>query len=113
MEQFDIVNPSAVSNVQPTQATRDLIRSCLGSRWGLTIGGTAITVAGLALGWNWLTAVGLAPLILSLAPCLIMCALGMCMMSRGNSSSPTQSSVEQAKPPELTPTSTQSSEQGT
>jgi hypothetical protein len=64
----------------------------------------------LALGWNWLTAVGLAPLIISAAPCLIMCALGMCMMSRGMSSNATQNSVEQAKSAELTPTSTQPDE---
>ena len=113
MEQFDIVKSSVVSNFGRPQTTRDLIRARLGNRWTLAIGGTAIIVAGLALGWNWLTAVGLAPLILSLAPCLIMCALGLCMMSRGSSSSATQSSVEQAKPPELTSNSAQSSGQGT
>ena len=113
MQQFDIVKPSAISAAEPTQNTRDLIRAGFSSRWALVISGTAVVVAGLALGWNWLTAVGLAPLILSLAPCLIMCALGLCMMSRGSSSSATQSSVEQAKPPELTSNSAQSSGQGT
>ena len=113
MEPFNIVNPSATPGVGPTQTTRDLIRSHFSGRWGLTISGTAIVVAGLALGWDWLTAIGLAPLILSVAPCAIMCALGLCMMSRGNSSGTKQNSVEQAKAPELTSTSTQSGGQGT
>ncbi len=113
MEQFDIVNPSATAGVGPTQTTRNLIRSYFSGRWALTISGSAIAAAGLALGWDWLTAVGLAPLILSVAPCAIMCALGLCMMSRGSSSSATQNSVEQAEPPEPTSTSTQSGGQST
>ena len=113
MQQFDIVKPSAISAAEPTQNTRDLIRAGFSSRWALVISGTAVVVAGLALGWNWLTVVGLAPLILSLAPCAIMCALGLCMMSRSSSSKVTQSSVEQAEPPEPTSTSTQSGGQAT
>ena len=35
--------------------------------------------AGLVLGWDWLVAVGAASLIVALAPCLVMCALGLCM----------------------------------
>lgn len=46
----------------------------------------SVTVAGfgLAMNWDWLTAVGAAPILLSLAPCLAMCALGLCM--RGGTS---------------------------
>jgi hypothetical protein len=51
---------------------------------GLIVSGIVVVGAGLALGWNWLTALGFAPLILSLAPCAAMCALGVCMMARGN-----------------------------
>jgi len=53
--------------------------------------GLAVAGSGLMLGWDWLTAVGVAPLIVSAAPCLLMCALGLCMMGRGhqaNSGSP-------------------------
>ena len=35
--------------------------------------------AGLFLGWDWLVAVGAASIIIALAPCLIMCGLGLCM----------------------------------
>tara|TARA_R110001599_G_scaffold222239_1_gene421223 strand:+ start:465 stop:635 length:171 start_codon:yes stop_codon:yes gene_type:complete len=34
---------------------------------------------GMALNWGWLAAVGAAPLILALAPCAVMCGLGLCM----------------------------------
>ncbi|KKN53757.1 hypothetical protein LCGC14_0599210 [marine sediment metagenome] len=34
---------------------------------------------GLALNWGWLTAVGLTPILISLAPCAAMCGLGLCM----------------------------------
>lgn len=50
---------------------------------GLVLGGS-----GLALGWDWLTAVGVAPLIVSAAPCVLMCALGLCMMGRGHRTYP-------------------------
>lgn len=30
--------------------------------------------------WGWLVAAGIAPLLLTLAPCAAMCALGMCTM---------------------------------
>ena len=42
-------------------------------------GGTGALVAG----WDWLVAAGLASIILAVAPCLVMCALGLCM-SRAN-----------------------------
>lgn len=58
--------------------------SLLRSPRGLIVSGIVIVGAGLALGWNWLAALGFAPLILSLAPCAAMCALGVCMMARGS-----------------------------
>ena len=55
-------------------------RYYLGTRFGL------LAIATLALGlgayssWGWLVAAGIAPLLLTLAPCAVMCALGMCTM---------------------------------
>ena len=66
------------------QALRDLARHWLTGRRGLAVVSLAIIAAGLALGWGWLTAVGIAPIILSLAPCAAMCALGACAMMKGN-----------------------------
>ncbi|WP_230532424.1 hypothetical protein [Microvirga roseola] len=52
----------------------------LRSRRGLMLVAATIPLAGsLALGWPWLVAAGIAPLLLSAAPCLAMCALGLCM----------------------------------
>lgn len=47
------------------------------------IGGLVVVGIGLALKWDWLTAVGAAPVLLGLLPCVAMCALGLCM--RGGS----------------------------
>lgn len=35
--------------------------------------------SGMTLNWGWLSAVGLAPILISLAPCAAMCGLGLCM----------------------------------
>lgn len=41
----------------------------------------AVAVAGgLAFGWETLVVLGIAPLLISVLPCLVMCALGVCMM---------------------------------
>ncbi len=39
---------------------------------------TAAVGTGMVLNWGWLVAAGIAPLILSVLPCLVMCALGLC-----------------------------------
>ncbi|MFW8594427.1 hypothetical protein [Cribrihabitans neustonicus] len=52
------------------------------SRRRLVIAAIAATGAGMALNWGWLTAIGAAPLILSFAPCAVMCAAGYCVMCK-------------------------------
>jgi hypothetical protein len=47
----------------------------------LTLAAIAI-VSGLALNWSWLVAAGLAPILISTLPCLVMCAFGVCVMCR-------------------------------
>jgi hypothetical protein len=60
-------------------------RYYLGNRWGLLALGSLAVIIGLSFGgWGWLVAAGLAPIILSTLPCLVMCGLGMCMMCRSN-----------------------------
>jgi hypothetical protein len=77
-------------------------RSWIGDRRVLAIAALAIAVTGLALGWNWLAAVGIAPLIVSAAPCLVMCALGLCMMGRGQQAGSNQSAQGAAELPTRT-----------
>lgn len=50
------------------------------------IGGAAGVIA-LALygGWDWLAATGVATVLIGLAPCLVMCALGVCAARAGKS----------------------------
>ena len=52
------------------------------------LGGNRLVLGAVALGaitaaaawqWSWLVAIGVAPLLLSAAPCAAMCGLGLCM----------------------------------
>ena len=68
----------------------------LRGRRGLILGGAVLLAGGLALGWGWLAALGIAPVIVALAPCLAMCGLGACMMMMGNSSGSASVAVDAA-----------------
>lgn len=70
----------------------------IGRGRALILLGLAVAGAGVALNWSWLAAIGVAPVLLSLAPCAAMCALGLCMskMAGGKSCS-------NAQPPENMP----------
>lgn len=56
------------------------IRRHLGNRRLLLVAAIVALVAGAALNWGWLIALGVAPVLLSLLPCLVMCGLGVCCM---------------------------------
>ena len=81
---------SMPQSTRPTRPTleRDAFlaaRHYLGNRWGVLGFGSLAVIAGLYFGgWGWLVAAGLAPVILSVLPCLVMCALGICMMGRSD-----------------------------
>lgn len=45
-----------------------------------------VLVAGLALGWRWLAAIGALPLLLGFLTCGAMCGLGLCMNRMGGQS---------------------------
>ena len=75
------------STVSQPGLWRRLARQYLGGRIGLFLAGGAILILGAGLSWGWLVAAGVAPLILSLAPCALMCALGLCMTKMGSSAS--------------------------
>ena len=48
----------------------------------------------LLSGWAWLVTAGLAPVILSTLPCLIMCGLGVCFMCRTSNKETASPSVD-------------------
>lgn len=62
-------------------------RPYLSGRRGLILLAMAVLGAGAAFNWGWLVAIGIAPLLLTLAPCAAMCALGLCMKGGGKSCS--------------------------
>ena len=92
-------NTPAISWVQ---GARNLLLAGLRHRLVLASAGIAVTGGGLALGWDWLTAVGVAPLIVAAAPCLIMCAFGMCMIGKNHSTSPSAATPQAGEPPART-----------
>ncbi len=74
-----------------TQEVLYALRYYLGNRRApLIIAGIVLT-AGLALNWSWLAAIGVAPLLLSVLPCIAMCALGLCMNKMSGRSCSTES----------------------
>jgi hypothetical protein len=77
----------------------DQARAWAGSRLGMMVLGGLVVVGGLYAGWGWLTAVGLAPIILALAPCAAMCAIGACAMSRGGSGCAKPAAEQKIEPP--------------
>ena len=76
--------PSMRSCCSTATSPPDVVRSWMRDRRIVAAAGLAVAGSGLILGWDWLTAIGVAPLIVSAAPCLLMCALGLCMMGRGH-----------------------------
>lgn len=72
---------------------------------GLAVVASVAIAAGSALNWSWLVAAGIAPFLLSVLPCLAMCALGLCMhrgagrsCSAENTSSKTTDTPDETAP---------------
>jgi len=57
-----------------------VVRYYLSNRWVLLAIGALVLSIGASLNWGWLVAAGIAPILIALAPCAIMCALGLCAM---------------------------------
>jgi hypothetical protein len=57
----------------------------LGRKGWVLLGAAALALLalGFAWQWSWLVAIGIAPFLISTAPCLAMCALGLCMHGMG------------------------------
>jgi hypothetical protein len=73
----------------------------LRNRWVLVALAVLALVAIVAASWNWLVAAGLATILVSALPCLVMCGLGLCMHRfLGGSGSPQASGSAAAEPPE-------------
>src|SRR5712691_3280995 len=86
--------PGSAERQDPSLA-RDwiqVVRYYASGRRGILILATAAIVGGLALNWNWLAATGIAPILIAMLPCAVMCGLGLCMNKFvGKSCAPDQS----------------------
>jgi hypothetical protein len=57
-------------------------------------------VVGAALNWSWLVAAGVAPLLLTVLPCVVMCGLGLCRnRMMGSSCSTSSGTSDQSSTP--------------
>ncbi|MGH6893729.1 MAG: hypothetical protein ACREEP_15885 [Dongiaceae bacterium] len=71
---------------EPQTASRSIasqLAELLSRRSVLVLAGSAATLAGAVYSWDWLVALGVAPLLLGVLPCVAMCALGLCMNRAG------------------------------
>lgn len=75
-----------VDRLSLAQTARALLAHYLLNRKVLAVLAIALVGTGLALNWGWLAAAGIAPILLTLAPCAAMCALGLCMSGVGGKS---------------------------
>ncbi len=76
------MTPPQSTGAADTSLGRDLARAAryyLSGRRGLLVLALAAVVAGAAWNWNWLVATGIAPVLLTVLPCLVMCGAGLCM----------------------------------
>lgn len=76
---MSVSKPTETKDASLTRDVLAALRYYIGTRRAILILGVPALVGGLALNWSWLVAVGAAPIILSTLPCLVMCALGLCM----------------------------------
>lgn len=63
----------------PAAGIAHVVRRFPGGRRGIVALGAIGLALGAALNWSWLVAVGMAPVILGVLPCLGMCVFGLCM----------------------------------
>ena len=97
-----MTNPKPAQPVE-TSLVHDvwvLTRHYLGNWRAIVVLASAATAVGLAFNWNWLVAAGIAPVLLSVLPCVAMCALGLCMHKGGGRSCSTDAAVSPRLPDE-------------
>jgi hypothetical protein len=82
--------------MQATEFFPAIVRPLSIGRMGrnrLVLGAIALGLitAAAASQWSWLVAIGVAPLLISFAPCAAMCGFGLCMQRMGGRTCATSS----------------------
>ena len=81
---MSITQPQTISTPSTSQGGRFSALRHLPGRTLLVVAAALFLIAGgMFLKWDLLVAAGVAPLILGLLPCAVMCALGICMSRMG------------------------------
>ena len=79
-----------------------LVRSQLSGRRGLLTLAAMTGFAGIALNWSWLVAAGIAPILIAVLPCLVMCGLGLCMNKMRGGTCESEKSATSTPQPDFT-----------
>lgn len=76
-----MISPETPSTTKPSLSQDWLyaLRYWLRGPKGIAVLVASALVVGAVLNWNWLVAAGIAPLLLTVLPCAVMCGLGLCM----------------------------------
>ncbi|CAN7386568.1 hypothetical protein LJR235_002279 [Pararhizobium sp. LjRoot235] len=90
---MSIPNSAEAHPRAPSRPLADRLPSWLQGRRGLIALTATVVGLGLALNWSWLVAAGAAPLLLSVLPCVAMCALGLCMSHMAGSKDKASSTI--------------------
>lgn len=85
------MNASSESRQSRPNGIASVLRHYRSGRRGLFMAALVLVAAGSYLGWGWLAAAGIAPVLIALAPCAVMCALGLCMSKMGGKSCSSES----------------------
>ncbi len=75
-------------------AVRSTAKGAKFNRRSGLIGLTLLILFAATWQWDRLVALGIAPLLLAVAPCLVMCGLGLCMKRTGGNCRKTQQQPE-------------------
>jgi len=78
----DMNQPAQAAGTAETPLWREAgyaLRYWLRGRRAYIAAAMVVGGGGLALGWGWLAAVGVLPILLAVLPCAAMCAIGLCM----------------------------------
>ena len=76
---MSIPNSTEAHPRAPSPPLTERLPSWLRGRRGLVVLAALVLGLGAAFNWSWLVAAGVGALLLSVLPCLAMCALGLCI----------------------------------
>lgn len=94
------ISDSSSSNSQRSSLL-ERVRHLFTFRRALWLVATVVAGLGLTLRWNWLVAAGVAPILVSLLPCAVMCAFGFCAYKAASPAPARQSKIGEESKSEL------------